>query len=459
MVYAIVLLVFVGFAIAITMRPINIIALAMSVYVFEQWAQANSPFFATHASLVNYAFGVLSLYALACVALRGRNPLTPATSAMWVYLALICYATVSCLWALDRGLSFFLWKYHIPYVITFVGIVPLTIQDRDDLRHAFTMSLAFGTVVGVMLLAGTQVHAWGRTVEVTHGAAVVDPRTGKSMTRLAPLAVGDLGGQLAIIAMLMNYRGLARVWQYLRWAIVPLALAMIYRSGSRGQLIATILAVVMFLAFSRGTKQITGWIAAGVSTLLILGASVWAFLGYAANSGRWDLDKMQAQFTSTRLEYSFKLLDYWVNSTPVNWLFGLGSSSSYDPRIIGAYCHITVVEVLAELGFVGLLMFSAWGFLVGRDILRLYIMTQKSDVDRGVAVVISALFVYAVILSFKQGSFLTNTFLFSSGLMLCRHAAIMQVALRRESALERQQRWQAYYARLHKLYGQPSPQT
>jgi hypothetical protein len=458
MVFAVVLLVFAAFAIAITIRPINIIALGISVYVFEQWAQGNSAYFAVHSTFINLAFGALALYSLICVVLRGRNPVAPLTPTMWAVMALFGLAAVSCMWSLDRSLSFFLFKYHLPYIVTFVGIVPLILQDRDDLRHAFMMTLGFGTLVGLMVLVGTHLHAWGRTVQVAEGAAVMH-RSGRVITRLAPLAVAEFGGQLLIIAMLMNFRGVARIWQFLRWAIVPLGLILIYRSGSRGQLIAALLAIVMFLTFSRGTKQITGWIAASVSTLLIIGATAWTFLGYASGNARWDIDKMQTQFTSTRLQFSVKLLDYWVDSSPINWIFGLGSSSSYDNRILGGYCHVTVVEVLAELGFVGLIVLVTYGALVGRDIIRLYVMTKNSDVDRGVAVVISALFTFAVILSFKQGSLLTNTFLFSSGLMISRHAAIMEVALRREHAREIGQKWRAYYAQLHQAYGHASPQA
>jgi hypothetical protein len=458
MVFAVVMLVFVGFAIAITIRPINIVALAISVYVFEQWAQANSAYFVGHSRFINFGFGILALYALACVVLRGRNPLNPVTPAMWALLALFSYAAISCLWSLDKSLSFFLFKYHLPYVVTFVGIVPLIIQDRDDLRHAFMITLGFGSLVGILLLAGTHVHAWGRTVEVAAGTAVI-ARTGKALTRLSPLAVAEMGGQLMIVAVLMNFRGMGRVWQLLRWAVVPLGLIMIYRSGSRGQLIAAILTLVMFIAFSRGTKQITSWIAAGASTLLVLGFAMWTFVGFASGNSRWQLDRMQDQFTSTRMEYSFRLLDFWAESPPIHWLFGLGSSASYDGRIIGEYCHVTVVEVLAELGFVGFVILMTFAFLMCRDIVRLYLMTKDSDVDRGVAIVISALFVFGVILSFKQGSLLTNTLLFSSALMASRHAAVMQSALQREHSREVRKRWHAYYAQLQHAYRQTSPQS
>ena len=136
----------------------------------------------------------------------------------------------------------------------------------------------FGTIVMLLLLTGTHIHAWGRTIEVAGGAGVVD-RVGELRTRLAPLAVAELGGQMLIIAVLMNFRGLGRIWQQLRWVIVVLALAIIYRSGSRGQLIAAMMSIVMFIIFSRGTKKAFGWVAAAVSTFLILGVAAWSFLG------------------------------------------------------------------------------------------------------------------------------------------------------------------------------------
>jgi hypothetical protein len=457
MVFAVVLLVLAGFAIAITIRPANIIALAITVYAFEQWTQANSAYFATHSRFMNVGFGALALYALGCTLLRGRNPITPVTPVMWASLALYAYAAGSCLWSIERGMSVFLFSYHLPYIVTFVGIVPLTIQDRDDLRQGFMMTLAFGTLVAILLLAGTQVHAWGRTVQVADRAAVVD-RAGRFVTRLDPLSVASVGGQLVLVAVLLNFRGVGRVWQVLRWVLILMSFALIYRSGSRGQLIATLLTVVILITFSRGTKSATSWIAAGVSTFMILGFAIWTFLGFAGQNARWDLDFMTKEYSSTRIQYCVRLLDFWVNSTPMNWWFGLGSSASYDSRINGIYCHVIVVEVLTELGFMGLIMFATFAAFVLRDMVRLYALTKDSDVDRGVAVAVSALFIFSLIISLKQGSLLSNTGLFTSALMLSRHTAVTHLAYRREKAVDMRRRWTAYCAHFHQA-GQTSSRS
>jgi len=315
MIIGIVLAVFAVFAIGILWNPALIIAFALTSYSFEQWAQANSPFFGVHASFVNYGFGILCLWALICTTLRGNNPLNPTSGAMWCWLALTIFAAVSCLWSVDRDTSIFLFKYHLPYIVTFSALVPLSIQRSDDVRKSLIAALAFGAIVSTLLLISTRNHAWGRTIEVT--SAVVD-RLGTERNRLSPLAVAEMCGQLLIIAVLMNFRGVHRVWQVLRWAVAFVALALIFRSGSRGQLISALIAILMCITFSRGTKKAVGWVAAGVSTMMIFGFVAWSFIGFAEQSKRWNMENMQSNFAETRMDYVTRLLSYWLESSPVN---------------------------------------------------------------------------------------------------------------------------------------------
>jgi hypothetical protein len=66
---------------------------------------------------------------------------------------------------------------------------------------------------------------------------------------------------------------------------------------------------------------------------------------------------------------------------------------------------------------------------------------------------------FSLILSFKQGSFLTNTYAFCFGLMVSRQAAVTRRAFEREQAQQRYRWWNDYYRRLRYGYGQVSPQT
>ena len=438
------LVVLLGFCVAVLYRPSTAVAFAVCVYGFEQWCQANSAFFARNSSYINLSFGVITLLAVIAVVLRGRDPINPLTGGTWSFLALFSYAGVSCIWSLDRDTSLFLYQYYLPYILTFSVLLPMCITDKEDMRTGLLATLMFGTVVMLLLVVGTRVHAWGRTIETAH--TVVD-RVGGERNRLGPLAIAEMAGQVMLIAVLMNFRGADRVWQVSRWAIALLSLALIYRSGSRGQLIAVIFCAIVFIMFSRGTKKLSSWVGACVAGSLIIGFAAFSYINLvdAGQSHRWDLERMQNQFSNTRIEFVSRLLTFWVESSPMNWLFGLGSSASYDTRIIGRYCHVVVVEVLAELGFFGFGIFMLFVYFVTRDSLRLYKYSKGNDRDRGVAVALISLFGYGVVLSFKQGSLITHHFTFAAGLMICRYAAIVA----KEAAVEKKKQmaaqWYAYY--------------
>jgi hypothetical protein len=71
----------------------------------------------------------------------------------------------------------------------------------------------------------------------------------------------------------------------------------------------------------------------------------------------------------------------------------------------------------------------------------------------------TALFLFGVILSLKQGSFLMNTYVFMFGLMISRHAVVVQRASALERARQRQRWWSSYYHRLELGYAATSPRT
>ena len=155
MAFVVVLLVFTAFAVTILARPNAIIGLAFGVYCFEQWAQSNSAFFGSNASFINLGFGVLTLVALLVVVMRGQNPLNPLTSSYCWFIALYLFAGISCLWALDRQLSFFLFRFHLPYMVTFVMLLPLVIQKENDVHAALITTLLFCSIVMLLIFAGT----------------------------------------------------------------------------------------------------------------------------------------------------------------------------------------------------------------------------------------------------------------------------------------------------------------
>ena len=109
-----------------------------------------------------------------------------------------------------------------------------------------------------------------------------------------------------IIGVLMNFVGIGRVWQLLRWFVGFLALALIFRSQSRGQLIAAVLAMMALIPYGRGTSRITSLVIGLTSIALIFVTTAIAFNSFSETAERWNLDTMETTFQSTRLYYSSK---------------------------------------------------------------------------------------------------------------------------------------------------------
>ena len=116
----------------------------------------------------------------------------------------------------------------------------------------------------------------------------------------------------------------------LRWFVVFVALALIVRSQSRGQLIARLLAVMALIPYSRGNKQLDGLMFAFVRSVYCRGPDVrvWQLRRRCGESMDPGNDG-EVVSQSTRLEFSSKVLTYWFESGPLYWLFGIGSSGSY----------------------------------------------------------------------------------------------------------------------------------
>lgn len=433
----IVLLIFAVLAVAICYRPAYVLALAFCVYGFEQWAQVSSPIFATHASLINFAFGGLSLLALVVVITKGKNPLDPIAIGQVVLALLFVYSAASCLWSIDSNVSTFLFKYHVPYIGVFVFLLPTIVSSSEDIRAGLISALALGTVTMLLLLLTTSTSETGRGIEVDHQSTVVRDRANQERAELAPLAVAEMAGTLAIIAVLLNYSGAGRVWAILRWGVVFLAMVLIVRSGSRGQLIALVV-LPLFFGTSRGYGR-----AANVAVAVcLLGIGVFAALWVLSGAneliaGRFETAKMVSQFEESRVVMCSNLLEEWMASSPIRWLFGLGSSASFE--VIGVYPHVMVVEVLAELGFVGLAILLASLMMAGKSWLRLAYACEDDKLQRGVVAALGAILTYFLLLSFKQGMLLGHTTLFMSAMIISRYDAIVAREKSRETSRQKRQ--------------------
>jgi len=133
-----------------------------------------------------------------------------------------------------------------------------------------------------------------------------------------------------------------------------------------------------------------------------------------------------------------KLLSVWWNQAtgdPLVFFAGLGNSAAFSPKIIGFYPHVLAAEVLGEEGLLGTLLYLG--------ILACFVLRFKEGLrvarigthSRNVVVTAAGIFLFAFLLSFKQGSLVGFTAnLFLPLLLLEQHVRIAKAAAARESA-------------------------
>lgn len=413
---------------AVVWRPSIAIATTICVYSFEQWAQANSSFFGQHGTFLNFFVGLINVAALASVIIRGHKPWNTIPLVTWVVMALYMLAGISCYWAPSAANSLSIFLDSLPYIITIAFMSPLLITDSKDAKIALAATCVIGGIVLVLLLFGTRVHAWGRTIEFDSG--VVSARTGKLMSRGNPLAIAATAGHVIIIATLLRLTGAVRIVSWLKWAIVGVGIILIYKSGSRGQLIALFAALGIFVGIRYQLSRFRGILAVTVASAVVVILSSIFYLNFA-DQERWSLEEMTTNFQSTRVEMCSEVLDEWLSAAPIFFLIGLGSSASFD--IIGNYPHVVPIEVLCELGFIGLFLLLSFYALVIRSVFRLWIALKNLPTERGTLAVLGALFVYEFLLTLKQGNLLHNSYIYMFAIAVCRYDLLVVHELKKQS--------------------------
>ncbi len=395
-------------------RPAVAMGGMMCMFGLEQWAQSRASFFFDHQLLTNVLMASVLAWAVIARPIKGLPLVRPFPSVGWWIVGIYAYSLVTLFWVGDLSASLAPIKSALPYILTVVGMMPLVAADLRDLRAALLMTLVVGAPLLAMFWLDTN---WaGRSIVLDSEAA------GGSMisNHGNPLAVASLAGWVALVAALMHFRGAARVWVALRWLVVVSAFIVLFRSGSRGQLIALVLCGVACWPISRPVKDVAGFALAVGGLVMFLGIAAVAFSMYAGQDARWKVDSMVDSWQGGRLGTAMVLLSAWGAASPFNWVFGLGSSASFDPMILGQYPHLVLAEVLGELGVVGLtILLAIWG-LTARNIWHLARRLAPWGEERGLTAVIAALFLFETILTFKQGSLLGNYFCFGFAMIIGR---------------------------------------
>jgi hypothetical protein len=153
-----------------------------------------------------------------------------------------------------------------------------------------------------------------------------------------------------------------------------------------------------------------------LSATLIVGLGSWGASLVEIDSARWQRADSGEAVTG-RLASAETLL----NASTSNFftaVFGLGNSSSF--QVLGIYPHIAGLEVIAEEGLIGAALYAAIIILTVRSIKRISGQPELTDIKRNVLAILTGLFVFEFILSWKQGSLLSSVYVFAYAITLAR---------------------------------------
>ena len=416
--FACVIALLLGLAIWTLREPSVAVAGVVVMFALEQWAQASSFFFVQYGTLINYYCGSLVVAALCLKFFRNGRILRPIHPVLLPIALLFLYSLLSISWSIDPETAYAVWSSQWPYMVTVILLAPLLLLEIEDFNSFMRATLVIGTIlVAFLFFTGN----WQNRV-------LVIP-TGISTTFGNPLAIAEVTGAVAFAAVYYQPANMTRIWSVARWGIGLLCLALIVRSGSRGQLIGTALGIILVWPIAYRIKNVSGYFSISVLSLAIASVSLWAISTYGEGDIRWTPDQIDGVIIG-RLENNLVMLSQWANSNQI--LFSLGNSASYE--LLGIYPHNVPIEILTEEGFVGISMFLVCILMAATAGHRAIKLCRTRPDLRRILAFLVALIVLAFTLLLKQGSLVTSLNFFMFLVILGRFERVLRSKLRTQKA-------------------------
>jgi hypothetical protein len=382
-------------------RPWFAFLFMMVFFALEVSLQASVDVFRSAPWLANVILGLTVAFAAVRAVLNQDRPfLGYFTRTLWLVLALYAWSLVTLAWSpatSDRhNTGYSIISEQWPYFGLIVVVMPILIPDLEDLHRIFWWLLIVGSIIVVSVLLNPEF-----TVKLGRIGISLD-----SKTRTSPLAIGQMGGTLAIVAALYLPRHASRAASALRLGAFLLGCLLALYSGSRGQVIFSALVIAVSLPLARQLRNVGAFVG------VVVGMGVFALLAYYAFglvSDQADIDRWSsgnlADASDIRTGNMVELLRVF-SVTPSAWIFGLGFNafSAVCNDLGQGYSHATFVDVLCELGIpaFGVLLAILWTtFGSGRSLFRRF---KDHPGDRAVIATLLSMVIYQVLLVNKEGN-------------------------------------------------------
>jgi len=384
------------------------------MFGLEQWAQASEAFFLLHQSFTNLTIGCVIVFGLIINLIKSRPIFANYPPVGWLILLLFLYAFISASWAPRPDLSYEVWAKAWPYIITFVVLAPLLITRLPDLEPVFLLIIVMGGVLALLLTFGVEWHFRRIVLSARFGGEVYGN----------PLAVAQMAGNVVFAALLLKGRKTKKYFDPIKWVLAAICLVLIIKSGSRGQLIALFLSLIVTWPLAHSIQNFKGFLFALGLLAIVFFVSSWALTEFWGKTDRWS-DQSMNEAVGGRLDQAFVLLTHWLKNV-FTIFFGLGNSASYDPRIIGLYPHFVPLEILGEEGLIGFSLYLYIIFSGIKSAVESYSLTKNSDQARQLLAVLCSMSIYAFLLSLKQGSLLSNLEFFMFIILLVKYEILLK---------------------------------
>jgi hypothetical protein len=393
-------------------RPAAGIGAVLCLYGLKQWGQSTTALFSEYRQFTNFAVFAICVLGVWRAARQRACILCSVPTTTVLILVMYGYAFVTISWAPDPQTSLDQWITSAPYIVTITLLAPLLIGDLDDARTAFISTALAGAALCALALAfGT----WGDRGLVMFGHAGLQDDSNLYRYETNPLALSSMAGTVLLICALSLGRPNGMLMRLFSLACIPVALVVILRSGSRGQAIASGAAFLVALPVAFRPKDGKSLVSLVMVAAIVLGLAWYGASFVELDSERWS-DARASQDVAGRFTMAQTLLGASTSSV-LTTLFGLGNSSAF--KEVGFYPHITGLEVLAEEGIVGALIYSSILIFALRSVRRA-LRFELSDAQRNALGILTGLFIFELILSWKQGSLLFSVYVFAYAIVLAR---------------------------------------
>ena len=390
-------------------------------FPLEQLIQSSSGFFRDTALglqatnyMVAFTVAMTTGYAVFKNPQRFQGILNSTTIIIGI---LFIWTLLSCLWSPGRAKGFEVFISTAPYLAMFFIFMPLLITSLADWSRVARLCLVLGTIISGLILVSPE-------FTMKFGRLGLDMASEAKGGRSSPLALGELGGTCIVLAVFVGTKFDPLYFKVFRGIAVLLGTILVVKSGSRGQLMFAVITVVLSYPISKQFSNAKNYIFAiiGLSLTLIL---INYIAGQVANTGSLDTEKRWAEGSTSsgvdvRLDNISFLLETWLKS-PAYWIQGLGFYSFGELNPFGEpYTHAIVVDMLGELGLVGLTLFSIMCILSLISCRKIFIAVRNDPIQRASFSSLAAMLIYQFLLSNKQGNIAGSFLMFSLILLVAR---------------------------------------